>query len=167
MTDIGWIDETENPAMPRLDRGLSAVYSVRNSALGELSASSLDTAGRLALEAVNIPAILDKPWLITSEPAIEKPTVEEELSKIHEELATIRQDNNELRKERKADKKENKELKEENGQVKKENKKLKSKLKKEKTKSKSNNKQMQSEVDDLQSRMNEVEWRVDIKEKGK
>jgi len=80
-----------------------------NSELMKLSASSLGTAGRLAFEAVNIPSILDKPWLITSEPAIEKPTVEEELSKIHEELANQNQDNNELRKERKADKKENKE----------------------------------------------------------
>ena len=50
--------------------------NLRESDLSKIHVSSSDTAARLAIEAVNIPAIVDTPWIITSEPATVKPTVE-------------------------------------------------------------------------------------------
>ncbi len=147
MTDVGWIDETEDSKLDLYDpTGISydfpktgAIPSVKINEpyLMEISNSSLDT-----------------PWSITSELITPKPTVEEELSKIHEELACVNKTLNEMQHEsvKKDDIIE---------QQRKENKKLKAKLKKEKTKS--NNNQMQAEVDGLQLDMNKVKDILDFK----
>ena len=176
MTEIGWVDEKDTrPSFFKLNSN-----SFLNEELKTARDTIRDNAIRIQPQIESRPAVenwkrihelyQDQPWMITTEAAIESPTIEEELSKIHEELATIRQ-------ERKADKKDALAIKEENEQLKKENTKLKSQLKKARAKTKSKEETIdvlqiqledqQTQIDKLELRMNDVETDYSVKSEFK
>jgi hypothetical protein len=156
---------------PLITTSHSILGKAKDSPLFKLSSSVLDHTQELSsMELGSLITTQDaKPWIITSEPAIEEPIVEEKLSKIHEELACVNKTINEMRHE---SKKKDAIIE----QQQKENTKLKAQLKKEKMKNKSKDETIevqeielddqQSQIDKLERRMNEAEDVLNIKREG-